>query len=97
MILPDSLISRHLRGKLGLVGAPRARSSASSGLAAANELELGTDVQLNGDGLDPAHGLAAVDAARVVTVGWPRQLKLPLQLETSPSQVQVEAPHWQWA
>ena len=95
MISPDSLISRHLCGELG---APRARGSASSGLAAANE--LGTGVQLNGDGLDPAHGLAAVDrgsAARVMTVGWPRLLKLPLQLETSPSQVQVEAPHWQWA
>jgi hypothetical protein len=47
------------------LGAPRARSSASSGLAAANE--LGTGVQLNGDGLDPAHGLVAVDAARVVS------------------------------
>ena len=48
------------------MGAPRARSSASSGLAAANE--LGTGVQLNGDGLDPAHGLVAVDdAARLVS------------------------------
>ena len=56
MISPESLISRHLRGELGV---PRARSSASSGLTAANE--LGTGVQLNGDGLDPAHGLAAVD------------------------------------
>ena len=45
------------------MGAPRARSSASSGLAAANE--LGTGVQLNGDGLDPAHGLVA--AERVVS------------------------------
>ena len=49
------------------MGAPRARSSASSGLAAANE--LGTGVQLNGDGLDPAHGLVAVDAARIVSGG----------------------------
>ncbi len=56
MISPDSLISLHLRGELG---EPRARSSDSSGLTAANE--LGTGVQLNGDGLDPAHGLAAVD------------------------------------
>ena len=47
--------------------APRARSSASSGLAAANE--LGTGVQLNGNGLDPAHGLVAVDAARIVSGG----------------------------
>ena len=39
------------------MGAPRARSSASSGLAAANE--LGTGVQLNGDGLDP--GLVAAE------------------------------------
>ena len=49
------------------MGAPRARSSASSGLAAANE--LGTGVQLNGNGLDPAHGLVAVDAARIVSGG----------------------------
>ena len=49
------------------MGAPGARSSASSSLATANE--LGTDVQLNGDGLDPAHGLVAVDAARVVSGG----------------------------
>ncbi len=46
------------------MGAPLARSSNSAGLAAANE--LGAGVQLNGNGLDPAHGLAAVDAARVV-------------------------------
>ncbi len=44
---------------------PGARSSTSPGLAAANE--LGTGVQLNGNGLDPAHGLAAVDAMRVVS------------------------------
>ena len=48
------------------MGAPLARSSASSSLATANE--LGTDVQLNGDGLDPAHGLVAVHAARVTVV-----------------------------
>ncbi len=43
-----------------MLGAPLARSSASSGLAgvaAANE--LGTGVQLNCDGLDPEHGLVA--------------------------------------
>ena len=56
MISLVSLISRHLCGELG---APRARSSASSGLAAANE--LGTGVQLNGNGLDPAHGLVAAE------------------------------------
>ena len=28
---------------------------------------VGTVVQLNGDGLDPAHGLVALDAARVVS------------------------------
>ena len=49
------------------MGAPRARSSASFGLAAANELGTVTGVHLNGDGLDPAHGLVAVDAARVVS------------------------------
>jgi hypothetical protein len=49
------------------MGAPRARSSASSGLAAANE--KGKGVQLNGKGPDPAHGLAAVDAARIVHGG----------------------------
>ncbi len=49
------------------MGAPKARSSASSCLAAANE--VGTGVQLNGDGLDPAHGLVAVDAARIVSGG----------------------------
>ncbi len=47
------------------LGAPRARSSASSGLTAANE--LGTGVWLNGNGLDPEHGLVAVDAARSET------------------------------
>ncbi len=47
--------------------APQARSSASSCLAAANE--LGTDVQLNGNGRDPAHGLVKVDAARIVHSG----------------------------
>ncbi len=44
------------------MGAPLARSSASSclaGVAAANE--LGTGVQLNGNGLDPAHGLVAAE------------------------------------
>ena len=30
---------------------------------------LGTGVELNGDGLDPAHGLVAEAAARVVTRG----------------------------
>ena len=30
---------------------------------------LGNGVQLNSDGLDPAHGLVAVDAARVVSRG----------------------------
>ncbi len=48
------------------LGAPLARSSVSSCLAVANE--LGTGVQRNSDrdGLDPAHGLVAVDAERVV-------------------------------
>ena len=46
------------------LGAPGARRSTSSGLTIANV--LGTGVQLNGDGLDPAHGLVAEAAARVV-------------------------------
>ena len=45
--------------------APRARRSTSSGLAIANV--LGTGIQLNCDCLDPAHGLVAVDAARIVS------------------------------
>jgi hypothetical protein len=57
-------ISWHLRGGMELVGAPGARRSTSSGLAIANV--LGTCVQLNGDGLDPTHGLVAEAAARVV-------------------------------
>ncbi len=49
------------------LGAPLARSSAFSGLAAANK--LGTGVQLNSNGLDPPHGPVAVDVARVVSGG----------------------------
>ena len=49
------------------LGAPGSRRSAGSGLAIANV--LGTGAQLNGDGLDPAHGLVAVAAARVVSRG----------------------------
>ncbi len=93
MISPISLISRHPHGELG---APRARSSSSSGLASANE--LGAGVQLKATDLILRMDLLQwIAAARVMTVGWPWLLKLPLQLETSPSQVQVEAPHWQWA
>ncbi len=74
--------------------APRARSSASSGLAAANE--LGTGVQLNGNGLDPAHGLVAVDAARIVSggrfklivVGKSRLAARPLLRAVQPMQAQ---------
>ncbi len=63
MISPGFQISRHLRCELVLVGG--ATGSASSGLAAANE--LGTGVKLNCNGLDPAIGLVAVDAARIVS------------------------------
>jgi hypothetical protein len=50
------------------LGAPCARcSSSSSGLAIANV--LGTCVHLNGDGLDPTHGLVAKAAVRVVHRG----------------------------
>ena len=49
------------------MGAPRASSSSSSGLAVANV--LGTGVELNGDGLDPPHGLVATAAARIVRGG----------------------------
>ena len=48
------------------LGPPGARCSTSSGLAIAYVLRTG--VQLNGDGLDPAHGLVAQAAARVVRV-----------------------------
>ncbi len=57
---------------------------------------------MNGNRLDPAHGLVAVDVVRIV-IRWQRPFKLPLQLETSLSQIQGEAPHsgslvgWQWA
>jgi hypothetical protein len=60
-------ISWHLRGGMAQVGGAGARRSTSSGLAIANV--LGTGVQLNGDGLDPAHGLVAAAAARAVHGG----------------------------
>jgi len=41
------------------LGAPASSRSTSSGLAIAHV--LGTGVQLNGDGLDPAHGLVAAE------------------------------------
>ena len=47
------------------LGAPRASRSAFPGLAIANVLETG--VQLNGDRLDPPHGLVAVAAAWIVS------------------------------
>ena len=47
------------------LGAPRASRSAFPGLAIANV--LGTGVQLNGDRLDPPHGLVAVAAAWIVS------------------------------
>jgi hypothetical protein len=81
-------------------GRPGAQSKSS--LASANK--LGTGVQMNGDRLGPEHGLVAVYAASELVVSqlrlcWQLQFKLPLQLETSLSQVQVEAPHsgWHWA
>jgi hypothetical protein len=49
----------------GGLGAPDARRSSGSGHAIANV--LGAGVQLYGDCLDSAHGLVAVDAARVVS------------------------------
>ncbi len=50
------------------MGASHVSRSTSSGLAIASLL-LGTGVQLNGDVLDPVHGLVAVDAVRVVSDG----------------------------
>jgi len=47
------------------LGAPASSRSTSSGLAIANV--LGTGVELNGDSLDPAHGLVAEAAARVMS------------------------------
>ena len=49
------------------MGAPDARRSTGSGHAIANV--LGAGVQLYGDCLDSAHGLVAVDAARVESRG----------------------------
>ncbi len=49
------------------MGAPRAGCSTLSGLAIANVLRTG--VQLNGDSLHPAHVFSAVDAVRVVSGG----------------------------
>jgi hypothetical protein len=46
-----------------LVGGPQASRSSSTGLAIANVLRTG--VQLNGDGLDPPHGLVATAAAQI--------------------------------
>ncbi len=65
MISPVSLISRHLRCELVQFGGATGQELRlpASGLVAANE--VGTGVQLNGNGLDPAHGLVA--AGRVVS------------------------------
>ncbi len=52
---------------MGRFGAPDARRSTGSSHAIANV--LGAGVQLNSDCLDPARGLVAVDAARVVSRG----------------------------
>ncbi len=49
------------------LGAPCARRSTSFGHAIANVLV--TCVRLNGDGLDPEHGLVVVAAARAVHGG----------------------------
>ena len=49
------------------LGAPGARCSTGSSHAIANM--LGTRVQLNGDGLDAAHGLVTLAAARVMHRG----------------------------
>jgi hypothetical protein len=62
MISSFSLISRHLCCKLVLVG-----SATGLELCLAATNELGTGVQLNCNGLDPAHGLVAVDAERVAS------------------------------
>ena len=68
------------------LGAPRASRSAFPGLAIANV--LGTGVQLNGDRLDPPHGLVAVAAAWIVSgcrlvalkeIGSPRPLLWAVQ------------------
>ncbi len=50
---------------MGGLGAPDARRSTGSGHAIANV--LGAGVQLNSDCLDPALGLVAMAAARVVS------------------------------
>ncbi len=60
-------MSWYLRGGLARVGAPGARCSTGSSHTIANM--LGMRVQLNCDGLDAAHGLVALAAARVMHCG----------------------------
>ncbi len=64
MTSPVSRISCHLCGKLVLVGGATGQERRL--LWRCRRQQTGTGVQLNGDRLNPAHGLAAVDAARVV-------------------------------
>jgi hypothetical protein len=52
-------ISWHLRIGMARIGGARCQALPITNV-------LGTCVQLNGDGLDPVHGLVAVAAARVV-------------------------------
>ncbi len=65
MISPISQISRHLHGELVLVGGATGQELRL--LWPCRRQRMGTGVQLNCNGLDPVHGLAAVDAARVVS------------------------------
>ncbi len=70
MISPVSQISHHLRGELVRVGGttgqelrllrPRRRQRTGEGCPAE---------RTPGDGLDPAHGLVAVDGSRLVVFG----------------------------
>jgi hypothetical protein len=60
---PVGQVLAHLPSVIG------ARRSTSSGLAIANVLGTCVQLKLEGDSLDPAHGLVAVAASRIVHSG----------------------------
>ena len=82
------------------LGAPAARRFTSSGLAIANVLgSQGTVVHLNGDGLDPAHGLVAVAAAKFQVSGGNFQVGRNFKFEIinsclSLAHIQSFSPSW---
>jgi hypothetical protein len=66
------------------------RPGGESGLAIANV--LGTGVQLNGDGLDPVHGLAAVAAATGTNSHY--NFKFQFKVESLKLDVTSSLNHW---